>query len=145
MKRSIELSGADFDAEDFLEAWRNVFTRNLPMLERVRALKKAGGHRLILFSNTNSLHDPWIFEEFPELDQFDGKVLSYEVGAMKPAPAIYEYAIREFSLDPASTLYIDDLAENIAAGERYGFRCHLYRLDDHAAFETWLARELEKA
>ena len=124
-----------------IDAWRRIFTRNTPMWEAVNRLKGAGGHRLILFSNTNAIHCPWIFEEYPELNLFDASVLSYKVGAMKPNAAIYEHAIREFGLEPARTRYIDDLPENIAAGERFGFRCHLYDLREHDRFERWLAAE----
>ena len=134
--------GQTIPAPRMRDAWRRIFTRNAPMWDVVNRLKHAGGHRLILFSNTNAVHCPWIFEEFPEFGVFDGAVLSYEVGAMKPDAAIYEHAIREFGLNPARTRYIDDLPENVAAGERFGFRCHLYDLRRHDRFERWLADEM---
>jgi len=143
-KRSIESSGIPIKPHEFITAWRRVFTRNPPMWDSVAKLKSEGRHRLILFSNTNAIHCPWIFEEFPEFEAFDGKVLSYQIGAMKPEAEFYHHAIREFALDPATTLYIDDLPENIATGEKFGFRCHQYRMDQHDVFEAWLAQELEK-
>jgi putative hydrolase of the HAD superfamily len=144
IKQSIESCDTSISSDDFIAAWRHVFTRNPPMWETVAQLKAEGNHRLILFSNTNAIHCPWIFEEFPEFEAFDGKVLSYQVGVMKPDAKFYHHAIRKFTLDPAHTLYIDDLPENIATGERFGFRCHLYRMDQHNVFEAWLAQELEK-
>ncbi len=140
---SIEKSGLDLAPEAFISAWREVFTRNQPMWDNVMRLKAAGDHRLILFSNTNAIHCPWIFEAFPEFEAFDGKVLSYEVGTMKPHAAIYEHAIHTFALDPARTRYIDDLPDNIDTGRRFGFRSHLYQLRHHEEFETWLDAELD--
>jgi glucose-1-phosphatase len=127
--------------EEFSAAWRNIFTPNEPMWNRVRQLA-ADGHRLILFSNTNGIHCPWVFEEFPEFSLFPEAVLSYETGFIKPQPEIYQYAIDAHGLVPSETLYIDDLPPNIAAGREFGFRCFQYNLDDHAAFETWLTENL---
>jgi len=102
----------------------------------------ADGHRLILFSNTNAIHCPWMFDQFPEFSLFNGAVLSFEVGSIKPHPEIYQYAIDSHALVPSEVLYIDDLPDNIAAGKRFGFRCFQYDLNDHSAFEKWLAENL---
>ena len=127
--------------EDFNHAWRNIFTPNTLMWETVRKLH-AAGHRLILFSNINGIHCPWIFEYFPEFYLFHGAVLSYEVGAIKPQSEIYQHAIDKYSLVPENTLYIDDLPANIAAGQQLGFHTHPYDLHNHQAFEHWLAEQL---
>jgi putative hydrolase of the HAD superfamily len=128
--------------DQFRHAWRHIFTINEPMWRVVRRLR-ADGHRLILFSNTNSIHCPWIFEAYPEFSLFDEAVLSFEAKSIKPHPEIYQFAINRYTLNASETLYIDDLPENIATGERFGFRCFQYQLHDHAAFERWLDAELK--
>ncbi len=128
--------------DQFRQAWRHIFTINEPMWRVVRRLR-ADGHRLILFSNTNSIHCPWVFEAYPEFSLFDEAVLSFEAKSIKPHPEIYQFAINRYTLNPSETLYIDDLPENIATGERFGFRCFQYHLHDHAAFERWLDAELK--
>ncbi len=138
---AITTLGSVATAEAFLHAWRNIFTPIEPMWQVVESLKK-GGHRLILFSNTNAIHCPWIFETYEIFRHFEGKVLSYETRSMKPQDEIYEYAIREFALKPQETRYIDDLGPNIETGRKWGFRSHQYDLNDHPAFERWLAEEL---
>jgi putative hydrolase of the HAD superfamily len=135
---AIGVLGCNATHDDFRFRWQRIFTRNEPMWERVRGLN-ARGHRLILFSNTNAIHCPWVFGEFPEFSLFHGAVLSFEVGAIKPHPPIYQHALDAHSLDPAQTLYIDDLPQNIATGREFGFHCHQYDLRNHAAFEEWLA------
>ena len=94
---------------------------------------------MILFSNTNAIHCPWLFETYPEFSLFDGAVLSFETGFLKPRSEIYQYAVETYGLVADSTLYIDDLAPNIATGRQFGFHCMQYDLRDHAAFERWLA------
>lgn len=133
--------GCDPDA--FTSAWRDIFTPISPMWEDVRNLKSCG-HRLILFSNTNAIHCPWIFGKFPEFSLFNASVLSFEIGAMKPGQEIYHHAIRQFRLVPERTLYIDDLPENIATGRQLGFLSHCYDLNNHAAFRRWLDETLRE-
>ena len=138
---ALEVLGSPASHEQFIEAWRRIFTPNEPMWRTIRQLA-ADRHRMILFSNINAIHCPWLFEEFPEFSLFDGAVLSHQTGHIKPQPEIYQHAIRTHALEPEKTLYIDDLADNIAAGRSFGFRCWQYDLHDHTAFEDWLASEL---
>lgn len=133
-------SGATPD--EFRHAWRNIFTPNEPMWDRVRQLE-ADGHKLILFSNINGIHVPWIYEAYPQFELFHGAVMSFEVGCIKPEPEIYRHAIHMHELDPDQTLYIDDLAQNVEGGRAAGFRSWQYDLNDHHAFEAWLAESLE--
>lgn len=136
---ALETLGTHASHSDFHAAWQHIFTPNLPMWEKIKTWSLAG-HRLILFSNINSIHCPWIFEHFPQFDLFNHAVLSYQVGAIKPQPSIYEYAIQTFQLDPPSTIYIDDLEANITTGTHFGFQCWQYDIEHHHAFEAWAQR-----
>lgn len=138
---AIETLGASATHEQFHHAWQNIFTPNRPMWEAARGLA-AKGHRLILFSNTNAIHCPKVFEDFPEFSLFHGSILSFEVNSIKPHPEIYQHAIDKYSLIPEKTLYIDDLPANIATGNTFGFRTHQYDLDNHPSFEHWLSEQL---
>ena len=138
---ALETMGSTATPEQFQTAWQNIFTPNLPMWDTARRLA-AKGHRLILFSNTNAIHCPRVFEDFPEFSIFHGSILSYEVNSIKPDPEIYQHAINKYSLVPEKTLYIDDLPANIATGNTFGFRTHQYDLDNHPAFKQWLAEQL---
>lgn len=131
--------GADRDA--FINAWRSIFTPNDRMWQIVEDLA-GNGHRLLYFSNINPIHAPWIFETYSIFRHFEGGTCSHLAGLIKPEPEIYHHAIREHGLIPDQTLYIDDLAANIAAGRELGFRCHQYRLDRHDLFEAWLQAEM---
>ena len=127
--------------EQFYQTWRQIFTVNELMWHCVRKLAN-NNHPLILISNINAIHCPWIFTTYPEFSYFEHKILSFEVGILKPEPAIYQYAINQYGLDPTATIYIDDQPQNIAAGQKFGFQCWQYDLNQHQAFEAWLARIL---
>ena len=136
LSHSLDALGPHVTEASFLDAWRQVFTPNLPMWRVVEELKQAG-HRLLLFSNTNAIHCPWMLENFAIFDLFEGGTYSFEVGSMKPEPAIYESVVRTHRLDPDQTLYIDDRGANIQTGIAHGFHSHQYDLNHHAAFEDW--------
>ena len=69
---------------------------------------------------------------------------AFEIGALKPEFAIYQYAINTYQLDPTSTVYIDDQPQNIISGKELGFKCWQYDLNDHQAFEIWLEKTLTR-
>ncbi|MFZ4764273.1 MAG: HAD family hydrolase [Roseimicrobium sp.] len=126
--------------EEFATIWSDIFTENEPMVALVEQL--ASQHPLYLFSNTNGLHKDWLFRKFDVFRHFTGGIYSHEAQCMKPHEDMYRVAIQTFHLDPVSTLYIDDLADNIATGQRLGFACHQYHPDAHQALATHLAEWL---
>ena len=128
------------DRDEFVRIWSEIFTLNAPMAATVASLAGAG-HPLYLLSNTNGLHLDYLVRTFPVFSHFAGGVFSHLAGSIKPAPPIYETAIENFALDPAGTLYVDDLPQNIAAGRRLGFRSHQYSPDRHDEFLSWLDAE----
>jgi putative hydrolase of the HAD superfamily len=138
---ALQVLESDATRDEFCHAWRHIFTPNEPMWQRVRQLA-ADGHRLILFSNINGIHVPWIYEAYPEFHLFHGAVMSFRTGYIKPEPEIYRHAIETYGLQPERTLYIDDLPENVEGGRAAGFRVWQYDLRDHGAFEAWLDQSL---
>jgi len=75
-----------------------------------------------VFSNTNELAAEHIRRNFPFYSRFDGYILSYEHGAMKPDARLYEVVERQSGRRDAEILYLDDRPENIAAGAARGWQ-----------------------
>jgi FMN phosphatase YigB (HAD superfamily) len=75
-----------------------------------------------IFSNTNDLAIRHVRAHFPFFANFDGFVLSYEHGAMKPHAPLYEAVERLSGRRGAELLYIDDRPENIEAGRARGWQ-----------------------
>lgn len=139
-KWALDILRSDATEEEFYHAWRHIFTPNEPMWRCVRRLEKH--HRLLLISNINAIHCPWIFTAYPEFGYFKRSVLSYQVGILKPEPCIYQHAINTYQLHPSNTFYIDDQPQNIETGKSFGFQCWHYELTHHGAFEQWLDQVL---
>lgn len=129
---ALQTLGTQASAEQFIAAWRSIFTpipETWALVEKLHQL----GHRLILFSNINAIHHPWIFDAYPGFEKFHGAVMSYEIGVMKPHDGFYQWAVREYELVPEETFYIDDLPANIETGRKWGFFCHQYDFLRHDA------------
>ncbi len=98
--------------DELKAAWNNLFTPIREMLAVAGTLKQQCG--VYLLSNTSELHWQYLQEAFG-LDKIcHDRLASYEVGAMKPAPEIFSAACRRFDLNPKTTVFIDDLEENVA-------------------------------
>lgn len=126
--------------------WCDIFTPNAAMEQSLRALKQR--HPALpmhLLSNTAGLHLAHLQEHCPALSLFDGGVFSHLAKASKPGQRIFEIAIEQCQLEPAHTLFIDDLPANIATAKAMGFAVHHYDLHNHQAFEhsleQWLRDE----
>ncbi|HXJ44394.1 MAG TPA: HAD family phosphatase [Bryobacteraceae bacterium] len=105
--------------EEFQKIWCSVFLPHALTPEwLLAAVSKT--HRLILLSNTNSIHFDMLREAYPVLRHFHAWVLSYEVGAMKPAPEIYRHAIALAGCAPEECFFTDDIAEYVEAAKREG-------------------------
>lgn len=75
-----------------------------------------------IFSNTNDMAVRHIRERYPFFAKFHHYIFSYEHGAMKPSPAIYEVVERETGASGAGIVYIDDRLENVEQGTARGWR-----------------------
>lgn len=91
----------------------------------LRALRRAG-HPVFALSNFGAETLVMAQREYPFLEEFDQRFISAQIGAIKPDPGIYERVEAECGVPPASLLFTDDRAENIAAANVRGWQTHLF-------------------
>lgn len=74
-------------------------------------------------------------------DIFDAIVFSYEVGAQKPSPIMYQTVLSELNMKPAQTMFIDDRAKNVAGAQALGIHGVQFESRDQVitAVLDWLA------
>jgi len=113
------------DLDEFGVYFADIFVAIEPMVGLHTQLRQHGFPTYI-FSNTNELAVRHIRKSFPFLDQFDGLILSYEHGAMKPDPRLYEVLERESGFRGSQILYLDDRPENVEAGAARGWQVILH-------------------
>ncbi|MFH1214336.1 MAG: HAD family phosphatase [Candidatus Neomarinimicrobiota bacterium] len=123
VKRLYKFDG-EISIADLEQIWQIPFELNPEIWQIVQKLKQQVS--LFLLSNTNELHIRAIRQKYDILDNLDGLILSYKVGALKPEPKIYEYALRKAGVAAGQALFVDDLPENVAGAERVGIRAHRF-------------------
>jgi HAD superfamily hydrolase (TIGR01509 family) len=115
---------AQIDQEHFFDIYCDVFSLNMAVLKILQKLK--GSCKLVLLSNTDVCRFGFIRKRFPEILIFDEYVLSFELGVMKPDPAIYVEALKKAGAEPQECVFIDDLERNIEGSQKMGMRGILY-------------------
>ena len=114
--RILELSCTE---TEFIDAFCRIFTP----IEGTHALIRRlhGRVRLGLLSNTSEWHFLHGIRESAIFPLFDAVTLSYEVGAMKPAPAIFQDMLAKLNLPAEACAYTDDIPEFVEAARAVGF------------------------
>jgi len=100
---------------------------SIALLNRLDALRTQqqanGGEQLHLYflSNMPVPYARTLEHLHPFLLNFDGGIFSGDVLLIKPEPAIYQLLQTRYVLEPAKTVFIDDLLGNIAAAQAQGW------------------------
>ena len=113
------------DLEEFGSYFADIFTE-MPGTIALHAELRQRGYQTYIFSNTNDLAIEHVRRSFPFFQHFDGYILSYEVGAVKPHPPIYAAMEALTGHRGADLIYLDDRLENIQAGAARGWRAILH-------------------
>ena len=114
----------DIPLSQFTEIWGSIFIFNgaapsdLVSGQLFYQLKER--YWLVALSNTNEMHFEHLSKVHPLIPEFDDYVLSYQVGALKPSPRIYEAALDKAQNSPTEVLFVDDLTENVRAAQEMG-------------------------
>jgi glucose-1-phosphatase len=111
----------DIPYEEFIELWGNLFPPHTLIGEDLLAAIKQQC-RLLLLSNTNAVHFPYIVRNFPLLNQFDHFILSYELGVMKPDRGIYEAAVGRSHCAAEECFFTDDVQSNVDGARAAGLQ-----------------------
>jgi len=120
-----KITGFGGSLEEFGGYFADIFKPMPEMVELHAGLrkKKIPTH---IFSNTNEIAIGHIRHNFPFFGQFDGYILSYEIGAMKPKAKIYEALETMSGRRGGDIFYIDDRLENVEAGAARGWQTVLH-------------------
>ncbi|MEF8819587.1 MAG: HAD family hydrolase [Haloferacaceae archaeon] len=123
------------DRLERLEAAQVAYDDALPAVERLRDR----GAALALVTNTDATSLARLRERFPVDEAFDAVVASYEVGALKPAPAMFETALDRVGADAGEAAMVGDSpGSDVRAARRLGLRAVLV---DRADEYGWLNHE----
>ncbi len=112
--------------DEFRDLWSCIFLPHTLIPESLLAALRAR-YRLLLLSNTNAIHFEMLRERYPLLEHFESYVLSYEVGALKPSPEIYEAALERARCAPERCFFTDDIPAYVEGARRHGIDAVQFR------------------
>jgi putative hydrolase of the HAD superfamily len=106
--------------QELQEAFCDIF---YPLPERVALARLLAKHYpLALISNTCASHIQHLEATYDFFPLFHHRIYSHKVGCRKPHPDIYEKALKETGANPETSLFIDDLAENLETPKKSGWQ-----------------------
>lgn len=114
------------DAREVRRALLGSLRRNEEMLDAIAAIGRH--HRVGMLTNNVREWSRWR-DHYP-MDLFRVVVDSSEVGLRKPDPRIYRLTCERLGVDPSSTVFVDDLEENIDGAAAVGMRAVLFTTTD---------------
>ncbi|MFH1642400.1 MAG: HAD family phosphatase [Nanoarchaeota archaeon] len=89
---------------------------NDQIVNKIKNLRSAG-YKIACLSNTIKLHT---LIEQNNYHLFDVKVLSCNIGLVKPDPKIYKAVVKKLKLKPSECIYIDDTKEFLKPAKKLG-------------------------
>lgn len=102
-----------------VNAWNAIIREEnsaiIPIVNAVQAK-----YQTAILSNTSPTHFQRSLDTTAIIKKFSKRYLSFQIGATKPDPAVYQYVIRDLAVEPSALLFIDDIEENIAAAKECG-------------------------
>ncbi len=119
-------TGRRFDCDDLIRAGSDIFWLNKSIVPLISNLASTG-QPMGLLSNTCEAHWQLVCTKFPIVQAlFRPAILSFEVGAMKPEPAVYRAAITAARVPPNRIFFVDDRLDNVQGAVLAGMDAHPY-------------------
>lgn len=109
------------DIERLLNAVPYFLTPIQATIDLIRELSDTR-NRLFVLSNMHLASIAHLEQRYDFWDLFDGMVISSRIQMVKPEIQIYEYLLKRYQLEPAATIFIDDLPENVQAASSIGIQ-----------------------
>ena len=104
--------------DELIDAWSNIFSHDPEMEKLIEEL--AENADLCLISNTNCWHYNSVLRDFPFVEHFPRKLLSYKIHKLKPDPEVFRLALR-WAQKGQINIFIDDIEENVNSAAAVGF------------------------
>ncbi|MCL5020656.1 MAG: HAD family phosphatase [Bacteroidetes bacterium] len=125
--------------EEFYRIYSEIFTPNNELVAALPVLRQH--YKLVIMSNTNSIHYQYGWKDFDFLKHFDKMILSYEVGSVKPEDKIYKAVESYTGVPPSEHFYTDDVLEYISAARQLGWDAAQF-IDNATLFSDFEKRSI---
>ena len=83
-------------------------------------------YQVVLLSNINVLHYEYLKKYFPVFNVFHKVFTSFELGVIKPSPAIYQKILKALNVSAENVFYTDDREELVESAKALGINSFLF-------------------
>ena len=137
-------AGLPLEPAEELSRWdARLWTAQNPVMVDWQVAVKKRGFLTAILSNISDNVVENIKREFDWIHRFDVLVWSYQLGIVKPDPAIYRYTLGKLGTQPEETLFIDDKRPNVEAARALGIQAIEYSSVEQLR-EELIARGLDR-
>ena len=105
----------------YVERWDEMLAGPIKGTVAILEVVRDAGLRIYALTNWSAETFPRARPLFPFLEWFEGIVVSGDEGIRKPDPEIWHRLIARYAIEPATTVYIDDMPYNAVAATDLGF------------------------
>ncbi len=127
MRSDLQLQLAD-------RSWRTLWAAGYapdPQVQDLIHLLHDQRHLICTISNNNPARIQALQERFHFFDDFDVRIFSYEVGAVKPEKRIFQVLIDRLDMTPSDIIYADDNPSRIKGAHDLGITTFVYQGIEH--------------
>lgn len=126
---------SEYILDNLAAAWNEVISPNYPSIQFMEKLMDHGVE-IALLSNIGLEHHNWLNNTIKHTKLYSKSVhhFSYQIGARKPTQLYYNLFLQQYP-DFAGAIYLDDLKENLEAGNRAGFFAYHWDLSQKTTWE----------
>lgn len=110
----------------WLPHWPEMVPQEMPGTPAIMEALIEAGHDVTLLTNFSTETWPLAVAKFPLLSRARGVTVSGALGVAKPERAIFDHHAETFGLDPASILFFDDSARNVAGAAAAGWTARVF-------------------
>lgn len=128
---SERIPGLEKDAERILFHWESFLIEEMTLNTAILRKLKERGYGIYALSNYPERGFLNTEKFYPFFTLFDGKVVSYTYGEMKPGRRIYEILLEEYDLKPEECVFLDDTLANVEAARALGMKAIHYFHTNH--------------
>lgn len=106
----------------YSERWADMLAGPIAGTVDILQEVRDAGFRILALTNWSAETFPRARGMFPFLEWFEGVVVSGDERIRKPDPEIWRRLIERYGVDPARSVYIDDVATNASVAADLGFQ-----------------------
>jgi len=113
------------DISEIMKNWINILSPITGTIEIVKALVDKS-YRMTMLSNFHEDAFSHLYEKHEFFQYFENIIVSSDVFLIKPEKEIFQYMCDNYSINPATSIFIDDNHGNIDAAKEMNFQTILF-------------------